>query len=515
MTDSQKLLADYVQSGSEAAFNELISRYIGLVYSAAFRVVDSDAQLAEDVTQIVFTDLARTARTLPEKVMPGGWLHRHACFVAAHAVREKRRRQSRERQAMEISALKDPADPDLGAVAPLLDEAVNQLGEEDRTAILLRFFEQLDFHSVGQALGSSENAARMRVNRALEKLHSIFKRRGITTSAAALSTVLSAHAIETVPIGLAAKISIAALTGTALHTSTAITVAKTVAMTTLQKALTTTTVVLLAGAGIYEAHRVTQLREQNQALQQQQAPLAEQIRQLERERDEAMNRLAVLLAPNEQSSNETELLRLRGEVARLKTESEETARFKAMQAQKAADPLETAAKTLLEREQLLRQGLERMPDKNIPEMQYLDATTWARVAQNAKLDSDDGVREALSELRQNAKDRFTAEMGNALHKFTQENNGQLPTDISQLKSYFKSPVDDASLARYEIVKTGSASDLQPGDRVIKERAPVDNDYDHLFEIGPNTRVAYGIGKQAGTASSTSWSASTRSSSDGK
>ncbi len=514
MTDSQKLLADYVRKGSEAAFSELVSRYIGLVYSAALRVVDSDPQLAEDVTQIVFTDLARTARNLSPNVMLGGWLHRHACFVAAHAMRDKRRRQIRERQAVEMSALKEHTEADLASLSPILDEAVNQLGEEERMAILLRFFEQLDFHSLGQALGSSEDAARMRVNRALEKLHSILKRRGISTSAAALSVVLSAHAIETVPAGLAAEISVGALAGAALHTTAAMTIAKTVAMTTLQKALITTTVAVLAGASIYEAHRATQLREQNQALEQQQAPLTEQIRQLERERDEATNRLAAMWAPNEQSSNGAELLRLRGEVARLKSESQDAVQFKAAQAQKATDPLESAARTLLEREQLLRQGLERMPDKNIPELQYLDATTWARVAQNARLDSDDGIREALSELRQNAKDRLTTEMGMALHKFTEDNNGQLPTDLSQLKPYFKSPVDDASLARYQILKTGSAADLQPGDRVIKERGPVDNDYDHLVEIGLNTRVTYGIGKQAGSAFSTTWSASTHQS-DGK
>jgi len=60
-------------------------------------------------------------------------------------------------------------------VAPILDDAINQLGAEDRTAIILRFFEQRDFRSVGEALGSNEEAARKRVNRALDKLQLLLK----------------------------------------------------------------------------------------------------------------------------------------------------------------------------------------------------------------------------------------------------------------------------------------------------------------------------------------------------
>ena len=175
MTDSQKLLADFVQTGSEAAFSGLVARYVGLVYSGALRLVEADSHRAEDVTQIVFTDLARLARTLPPDVMLGGWLHRHTCFVAAKTMRGERRRQMRERQAVEMSALQADSGAELTLIAPILDEGINQLGEEDRTAILLRFFEQLDFRSVGQVLGSSEDAARMRVTRALEKLHTLLE----------------------------------------------------------------------------------------------------------------------------------------------------------------------------------------------------------------------------------------------------------------------------------------------------------------------------------------------------
>src|SRR5438552_12306004 len=98
MTESQHLLAEYVETGSEAAFREVVRCYVDLVYSSALRLVNGDAHLAEDVTQTVFTDLARMARKLPREAMLGGWLHRHTCFVASNMIRSERRRQIRERQ---------------------------------------------------------------------------------------------------------------------------------------------------------------------------------------------------------------------------------------------------------------------------------------------------------------------------------------------------------------------------------------------------------------------------------
>src|SRR2546421_3757604 len=140
MTESQQLLADYAQTGSEEAFREVVRRYVDLVYSAAVRLVNSDTHLAKDVTQTVFADLARTARKLPRDIMLGGWLHRHTCFVASHVMRSERRRQIRERQAVEMNSMEDHSEKNLALLTPVLDEAINQLGAEDRAAILLRFF---------------------------------------------------------------------------------------------------------------------------------------------------------------------------------------------------------------------------------------------------------------------------------------------------------------------------------------------------------------------------------------
>ena len=243
MTDSQNLLAEYGRNGSDAAFRELVARYVDLVYSTALRLVEGDTHRAEDVTQTVFVDLARMARTLPADVRLGGWLHRHTCFVAANTLRGERRRQSRERQAVEMNALQNHSEADFSQVAPLLDEAINELGEADRTAILLRFFEQQDFRAVGQALGSNEDAARMRVTRALEKLEEFLKRRGVTTSAASLGVVLTANAVQAAPVGLAVTISTAAALARQRTPSPPQAifcnrkVPKTIAMTTLQKTI--------------------------------------------------------------------------------------------------------------------------------------------------------------------------------------------------------------------------------------------------------------------------------------
>jgi DNA-directed RNA polymerase specialized sigma24 family protein len=95
MTDIQRLLADYVNNGSEAAFQELAERYLNLVYSTAVRLVGGDTHLAEDVAQTVFVDLAHLAKNLSHEVRLGGWLHRHTCFVAANTLRGERRRQAR------------------------------------------------------------------------------------------------------------------------------------------------------------------------------------------------------------------------------------------------------------------------------------------------------------------------------------------------------------------------------------------------------------------------------------
>ena len=209
-TDSQRLLADYVAEHSEVAFRELVTHYIDFVYSVAARLTEYDSQLAQDVTQTVFVDLARTAPNLNKNVMLGGWLHRHTCFVTAKAMRSERRRKFYERWAVEMSALHDDSQEHLKLLAPVLDEAINQLCVKDRTAIVLRFFEQCDFSSIGNVLGVTDDAAQKRVTRALEKLRGLLQRRRVALSVTTLATVLTSSAVTAAPASLSATVSTAA-----------------------------------------------------------------------------------------------------------------------------------------------------------------------------------------------------------------------------------------------------------------------------------------------------------------
>lgn len=204
--DDRQLLARYVTEGSDEAFRELVRRHMGLVYSAALRQV-RNPQLAQDVTQVVFANLARKARSIPAGTVLAGWLHRDTRYTALDFLRAEARRFRREQQAAAMNALNSDSPHDWKQIRPLLDEALDQLGPEDRDALLLRYFEERDFAGVGEALGASGEAARKRVDRALNRLREHLVKRGITTTAAALGAALSAHAIETVPAGFAAALA--------------------------------------------------------------------------------------------------------------------------------------------------------------------------------------------------------------------------------------------------------------------------------------------------------------------
>jgi RNA polymerase sigma factor (sigma-70 family) len=202
MTNDGQLLVCYVAQGSEEAFRELVRHHMGLVYSAALRQV-RDPQLAQDVTQVVFANLARKARSIPAGTVLAGWLHRDTRYTALDFLRAEARRFRREQQAAAMHALNSEPPHYWEHIRPLLDEALDQLGPEDRDALLLRYFEERDYAGVGAALGASGEAARKRVDRALDRLRAHLVKRGITTTTAALGAALSAHAIEAVPASFA------------------------------------------------------------------------------------------------------------------------------------------------------------------------------------------------------------------------------------------------------------------------------------------------------------------------
>ena len=280
MTEDVELLGQYVREGSEDAFSELVRRHIPVVYSAALRQVDGDVELAKDVSQTVFIALARKSRSLVGREVLVGWLYAGTRFAAATARRARQRRRHREGLAMAMQEDNSVSAPGPAAteLRPVLDDAMAELGAEERNAVLLRFFQGKDHKEVGRALGITEDAARMRVTRALGRLHSLLSGRGVTLSAAALGAAISAE-VAAAPAGLAASIAATAVASSATGTGL-VTILKLATMTKFKIAA----VAALAVAGattplVWQQSQLKTLRQENQTLRSQleQAAEREQI----------------------------------------------------------------------------------------------------------------------------------------------------------------------------------------------------------------------------------------------
>jgi hypothetical protein len=161
----------------------------------------------------------------------------------------------------------------------------------------------------------------------------------------------------------------------------------------------------------------------------------------------------------------------------------------------------------------ITQYLEQMPEKKIPEIQFLDQNDWLKVTKSAKFDTDADIRKTLSEVRSTAKNNLP--MGRSLYSFVHANNGQLPTDMSQLKPYFIQAVTDSTsyhwrgaqsanddalidsiLGRYKLLRTGNANDYPSGTWFIAETEPVDKEYDTRMKsgLGTSTIISTGLGE---------------------
>ena len=276
MTEDGQLLRQYTRQGSQAAFSRLVSRYLNLVYSVCLREVQ-DAALAEDVTQVVFLLLAKKAPSLGPDTRLAGWLFQTARFAAKNALRREAHRRLREQRVGE-QMLSEGREEDLlwDRIEPGLNDALAALGAKDREAVLLRFAEGLSFPELGAALGTSEDAARMRLNRALDRLRQFFAKQGVTLSAAVLAGLLTDRTAEAAPAACAAAVTKiaggvgngnAAFLSPNVHSQLQ---GALKAMTTMKRSATLAAVLMIGSAGVLFnvfRHASAQVLETNQESQ--------------------------------------------------------------------------------------------------------------------------------------------------------------------------------------------------------------------------------------------------------
>jgi len=419
MAENAALLRNYVETGSNEAFGQLVARHFDLVYSAALRLVGGDAHLAQDVAQTVFTDLARKAKAIPQDALLGGWLYQHTCFTASKAVRTERRRHARERQAVEMNAQNEPSDAVWRQLAPLLEEAMGRLSAADRNAIVLRYFEHRPFRGVGDALGVSEDGARKRVERALEKLRSFFGRRGLSVSAVSLAEVLNSQAVAVAPAGLAATITTASLAVSATNASVALPLIKLMAITKL-KIAAGAIAAGMAATIVLQYNANTRLRDENR----------EQAAQLDNLRadNEKLAQTQKTVAQPLDDAQLRELLRLRGEVGGLKTQLADAA--------KARDKAAEAA-TLRQRQSQANADVERQMEEQ--------------------------KQVAISKMN------FSQQWMLAFHLYAGDNHGQFPTNFDQAAVYLsrdtKAETSQATNL-FEIVNPGLMANMSNAAQII-------------------------------------------------
>ncbi len=199
------LLRRFVRQGRQAAFSELVARYSGLVYSTCLRDI-RDVAVAEDAAQAVFLILARKAPALRPHTSLAGWLYRTARLVSRNAAQQERRVRLREQRLGQHMAAEEaqrpPENDPWNQIEPVLHAALDALGRQEREVLLLRFFDDRSLKETGAALGMTEDAARMRVSRSLEKMRRHLSQADVVLPTAALAGLLTEKAVQAAPAAL-------------------------------------------------------------------------------------------------------------------------------------------------------------------------------------------------------------------------------------------------------------------------------------------------------------------------
>jgi RNA polymerase sigma factor (sigma-70 family) len=351
MSNDTELLRQYLEGHTESAFSELVHRHLNLVYSAGLRETGGDTALAEDLSQAVFTELARKAPRLLDHPSLAGWLYTAVRHTAANLRRSEQHRRKREEEAQIMNELLSEDSPaeSWEQLRPVIDSALHGLKESDRTAIVLRFLENRSLRDVGAEIGLTENAARMRVDRALERLRGELARRGVTSTASGLAATLVAGMCIQAPAALGASITTAALASSVAVSSNTLFLIK--FMTFIKTKLAVAGLVV-AGLSVplWQQTRINQARSENDSLRAKlETPAAIQSPKPESTPIAQTEELQQLR--EWKAKTEPELLRLRGMAGLARSanaENEELRKKLAQKEKEFANPIGTAMADAME-----------------------------------------------------------------------------------------------------------------------------------------------------------------------
>ncbi|MDQ8202241.1 sigma-70 family RNA polymerase sigma factor [Pelagicoccus sp. SDUM812003] len=463
MTEDSELLRRYREDGSRDAFAEIVNRHIDLVYSVASRQLGEFAHLAGDVCQLVFLNLARKAQHLKPQVVLSGWLYRSVLLAAKDARRKEIRRRQRERTAMfQEEAIERPHE-NWEQARPLIDAAICDLSQSDQAAIALRFFDEKSHAEIGQRLGISEDAARMRVKRALEKLHHHLARKGIKSSGAALGLVIAGQASMAAPSGLSAAIVQHSLTELCVASSASTVNAVINFMNTTKAASVSLSIasVIAAGTLVYFSSQF--------------AAANENLSHARLEFDRYQNLLA--------------------EARSLRAELAQAGEREISPVSPASPPLsihgfteeefEVELEAWVERADHLAEYVARNQRYHIPELDDADVALWMDSVKEGPLQTEADYRKALSRLREMAKQESTKQLTIAVRSYLEDHDNRLPRSIAELAAVTDLELDPAILARYHIDRSVGerATDSDSRNPILKEE-PVDPIWEAVISIYP-------------------------------
>ena len=423
-----RLVEEFVKNDSQPAFAAIVERYIDFVYSAALRQVNGDSGLAADVTQGVFTDLARKAPLMRKDVLLAAWLHRATRLTALSALRARQRRIVREREAVRMREMeRESENVDWNSISAVIDKALDELNERDREAVLLRYFQSQSFRDMSSTLRISEDAARMRVERALEKLRALLGKEGIASTGAALSAALTGQSALSAPAGLSLLVT---QTAPSLVVNSALTSLTIMATTKLKLGIAAA---ISAGAIAIATREHFSKRE----LESELARLDAQTRSAPVNRSAVPDSATDFTERDELArlrAQQMELLRLRGEVGVLRKAKEEAehqvAKVREQKEEKAEEPVD-------------------------PEQEAYKTVAIARM-------------------------NYARGWGVAFMMFAEENGGMMPKTFAHAAKHY--PEEWASVmsafdeGRFEIVFDGSLKDLSEPAKtiVVREKDPFSN-----------------------------------------